>query len=113
MLKWASASLFCFLIITNSQAGIKKDTRVGVLGLSICATRLYEIFIGLRLLSRIGLWSSLLPMDHAQCVCFRRLLGQLATCLFGLNPEALADLAGLNACSWVRVYLYGSSLYCS
>ena len=113
MLNWASASLFCFLIITNSQAGIKKDTRVGVLGLSICVTRLYEIFIGLRLFSRIRWWSSLLLMDHAQCVYFRRLLGQLVPCLFALNPEALADLAGLNACRWVLVYLYGSGLYCS
>ena len=59
------------------------------------------------------MWSSLLPMDHAQCVCFRRLLGPLATYPFALNPEALADLAGLNACSWVLVYLYGSGLYCS
>ena len=113
MLKWASASLCCFLIITKSQAGIKKDTRVGVLGLSICATRLYEIFIGLRLLSRIRWWSSLVAMGHAKCVYFRRLLGQLATYPFALNPEVLADLAGLNACSWVLVYLYGSGLYCS
>lgn len=59
------------------------------------------------------MWSSLLPMDHAQFVCFRRLLEQLATCLLVLNPEALADLAGLNTCSWVLVYLYGSGLYCS
>ena len=32
-------------------------------------------------------------MDHAQYVCFRRLLGQLATYLVLLNPEVLADLA--------------------
>ncbi len=52
-------------------------------------------------------------MDHEQFVCFRRLLGQLVTYPFALNPEALADLAGLNACRWVLVYLYGSGLYCS
>ena len=52
-------------------------------------------------------------MDHEQFVCFRRLLEQLATYPFALNPEALADLAGLNDCSWVPVYLYGSGFYCS
>ena len=52
-------------------------------------------------------------MDHEQFVCFRRLLEQLATYPFALNPEALADLAGLNACRWVLVYLYGRGFYCS